>query len=113
MRAAARNCGAAEAVVFRLFRMVSDRAKKTCGPMPGKNRAGLHATLFVRKERFFQGLDFLSAQGGVSEPIGQRQTDVAESAIDDVEVVAHVKRHHRTVVHAQCQRAGFQCKAEA
>lgn len=48
-----------------------------------------------------------------SEVVGQRDTDVSEAPVDDVEVVAYVEGHHRTVVQTEGQWTGFQLETEA
>lgn len=45
--------------------------------------------------------------------IGERESDVAESAVDDAEIVAGVEGYHRTIVHAQSERTALQGETEA
>lgn len=47
-----------------------------------------------------------------SEMISQRDADVSETPVDDVEVVAHVEGHHGTVVQTEGQWTGFQLETE-
>lgn len=44
--------------------------------------------------------------------IGERESDVAESAVDDAEIVAGVEGYHRSIVHTQSERTALQGETE-
>lgn len=45
--------------------------------------------------------------------VGECDANVAESAVDDVEIVAHVESHHRAVVQTERKRASLELETEA
>ena len=55
-----------------------------------------------------------SAKGSeMSEAIGQRNADVAEATVYDVEVIAEIEGHHGAIVHAEGEGDVFQGETEA
>ena len=49
----------------------------------------------------------------MSEAIGQRNTDISETTVYDVEIIAEIEGHHGAVVHPEGQGDVFQGEAEA
>lgn len=48
----------------------------------------------------------------ILEMIGECHTDVAETFVEDVEIVADIKSHHRAIVNTEGQGTGFQLESK-